>query len=141
MCGAACPADHPRMPFRVLVVDDLAAFRDMARRLLTGAGMQVVGAVGTGAEAVAAARADRPDVVLLDVQLADTDGFAVCRALRAEGFEVVLCSVRDERDFAGEVAACGARGFLPKHQLSAAALLRFFAGDRGNEIGRSDERE
>jgi DNA-binding NarL/FixJ family response regulator len=129
------------MPFRVLVVDDVAAFRDLARRLLAGAGMQVVGAVGTGAEAVAAARADRPDVVLLDVQLADADGFAVCRALRAEGFEVVLCSVRDEGDFAGEVAACGARGFLPKHRLSATALLRVFEGGRGNETGRADESE
>lgn len=137
MCGDVRPLDHRGMPFRVLVVDDVAGFRDLARRLLAGAGMQVVGAVGTGDEALAAARADRPDVVLLDVQLADTDGFTVCRALCAEGFEVVLCSVRDEGDFAGEVAACGARGFLPKHRLSAAALLHVLGV--GNETGGADE--
>lgn len=138
MCGGTCPVDHRDMPFRVLVVDDVAAFRDLARRLLVAAGMRV-GAVGTGAEALAAARADRPDVVLLDVQLADADGFAVCRALCAEGFAVVLCSVRDEQDFAGEVTACGARGFLPKHRLSAAALLRVVGAAPRNERGRADE--
>ena len=125
---------------KVFLVDDHHFFLSGLRAEL-GAEFEIVGEAGEVDAAVDGIRRTRPDVVLLDVQLAGTDGFAVCRALRAEGFEVVLCSVRDEWDFAGEVAACGARGFLPKHQLSAAALLRVFGGDRGNEIGRVDENE
>lgn len=68
-------------PETVLVVDDEAASRYVSARLLSQAGLRVVEA-GTGAEALA--RAEGVDLVLLDVNLPDMDGFEVCRRLRAD---------------------------------------------------------
>ncbi|MET0818367.1 MAG: response regulator, partial [Solirubrobacteraceae bacterium] len=65
-----------------------------------------------------------PDLVLLDVNLPDTDGFAVAAELTGEpeGPAVVITSTRDADDVAARVRACGARGFVPKGELSGAAL-------------------
>jgi DNA-binding NarL/FixJ family response regulator len=61
--------------------------------------------------------------VLLDVQLPDRDGFAVATELTgADGPVVVLISSRDADDYGRRVAACGARGFIPKSKLSAATV-------------------
>jgi len=66
----------------VLVVDDNAASRYATSRLLRGAGHTVLTAA-SGHEAIATAVAERPDVVVLDINLPDIDGFRVCRELRA----------------------------------------------------------
>ena len=113
----------------VLIVDDHPSFRGMARAILESEGFTVVGEAEDGAGAVAQARALRPDIVLLDVQLPDTDGFAVAAALTSNGSspDIVLTSSRDARDFGSLVDECGARGFVPKAEISAeaiAALLR-----------------
>src|SRR5204863_380372 len=74
-------------------------------------------------EALAAVAADAPDAVLLDVQLPDRDGFAVATALAAiDGPAVVLISSREADAYGKRIAACGARGFIPKSKLSAAAF-------------------
>jgi DNA-binding NarL/FixJ family response regulator len=117
------------MALRVLIVDDHPGFRARARALLESEGFEVVGEAGNGADAVRIAHDLRPDVVLLDVQLPDTDGFAVASAVTADGGEaqVVLTSSRDGSDFGALVDSCGARGFIAKAELSGArvaALLR-----------------
>ena len=81
------------------------------------------GEAADAAEARAAVAADTPDAVLLDVQLPDEDGFAVATALTADGGPaVVLISSRDADDYGRRIEACGARGFIPKSKLSAAAF-------------------
>jgi CheY-like chemotaxis protein len=108
---------------RVLIVDDHEPFRTVARELLESAGYVVAGEAADAAEALAAVEADAPDAVLLDVQLPDRDGFSVARALAtAGGPVVVLISSREAEDYGGRIAACGARGFIPKSKLSAAAF-------------------
>jgi DNA-binding NarL/FixJ family response regulator len=108
---------------RVLIVDDHEPFRAVARVLLEAAGYVVSGEAGDGAEALAAVAAAPPDAVLLDVQLPDRDGFSVAAALTADGGPVVvLVSSRDAEDYGRRIAACGARGFIPKRRLSAAAF-------------------
>jgi DNA-binding NarL/FixJ family response regulator len=108
----------------VLIADDHRGFRVNACRLLQAEGYEVVGEAGDAASALAAARRLRPDVVLLDVQLPDEDGFEV--AAQLTGVEgppaVVLTSSRDRSDFGPLVARSGARGFVPKSELSGAAL-------------------
>jgi DNA-binding NarL/FixJ family response regulator len=108
----------------VLIVDDHPSFRTSARRVLEAAGYEVIGEAEDGASGLAAARALRPTVVLLDVQLPDTDGFDV--AARLTGHDdapmVVLTSSRDGDEFSGMVARSGARGFVPKAELSGWAL-------------------
>jgi DNA-binding NarL/FixJ family response regulator len=117
--------------FTAVVVDDQADFRHVARALLEAGGYQVVGEAGSGAAAVAVAVAKRPQVVLLDVQLPDTDGFAVSRELSRllPATAVILCSVRDAADYGDRVGRCGARGFLSKTSLSADAITRILADD------------
>jgi DNA-binding NarL/FixJ family response regulator len=106
----------------LLIVDDHAGFRSLARRLLTVGGFEVVGEAADGRAAIAAARRLRPDVVLLDVQLPDIDGPEVAaRLAAANGLcpAVVLTSSRDLHDLG---AIGGVRGFIPKSELSGAAL-------------------
>lgn len=111
------------MPKRVLIVDDHKPFRAVARELLESAGYVVAGEAADAAEALAAVAAESPDAVLLDVQLPDSDGFAVAKALAAaDGPAVVLISSREADDYGRRVESSGARGFIPKSKLSAATL-------------------
>jgi DNA-binding NarL/FixJ family response regulator len=114
------------MAMTVLIVDDHPSFRSTARALLEAEGYEVVGEADDGASAVSAALDLRPDVVLLDVQLPDFDGFEVADRLRASlnsaAPRIVLTSSRDGSDFGPLVADCGASGFVPKAELSGSAL-------------------
>jgi DNA-binding NarL/FixJ family response regulator len=108
----------------VLIVDDHPSFRATARALLEAEGFAVLGEAADGADALAKARTLSPDVVLLDVQLPDLDGFEVARRLAANGTlpAIVLVSSRDASDYGGLIAASGARGFVPKGELSGSAV-------------------
>jgi DNA-binding NarL/FixJ family response regulator len=116
----------------LLIVDDHPGFRSLARKLLEAGGFEVVGEAVDGLGAVAIARELRPDVVLLDIQLPDIDGFQVTARLAdgEAGPVVVLTSTRDRADYGQRVERSGARGFIPKAELSGAALRAFVGGDR-----------
>jgi DNA-binding NarL/FixJ family response regulator len=119
------PCHHTYTLTRVLIVDDHPSFRATARALLQAEGYDVVGEAENGVGALRRARDLQPDVVLLDVQLPDFDGFEVAARLTGQDgstIEVVLCSSRDGSDFGPLVAQSGARGFIPKAELSGAAL-------------------
>ena len=108
----------------MLIVDDHAEFRELARRILEQGGFVVAGEAVDGGATTAAVAEMQPDVVLLDVQLPDVDGFEVAEAIAAgpDPPIVVLTSSRDESDFGSRVARSGARGFIPKSRLSGASL-------------------
>ena len=109
---------------RVLVVDDHPSFRRCVRALLTSEGFDVVGEAEDGESALALATELSPDLVLLDIQLPDLDGFEVTRRLQANGASpaIVLVSSRDAADYGDLIATSGARGFVPKGELTGAAL-------------------
>jgi CheY-like chemotaxis protein len=112
----------------ILVVDDHDGFRALARTMLEMAGFTVAEAA-TGAEATEAARIIRPRLVLLDIQLPDVDGFEVARRLAGQehGPVIVLTSTREASDYGSQITASPAVGFVPKDQLSGAAMRRFLA--------------
>jgi DNA-binding NarL/FixJ family response regulator len=112
------------MAARVLIVDDHPGFRAAARRLLELEGYVVVGEAENGMTAVDAALALQPDVVLLDVQLPDIDGFEVAHRLsgQAGAPNVVLTSSREASDYGPCLASTPACGFLPKAELSASGI-------------------
>jgi two-component system, NarL family, invasion response regulator UvrY len=120
---------------RVLVVDDQPPFRRAARAVLEIArSFEIVGEVTSGEEAVDAAAALRPDLVVMDVQMAGIGGIEATRqivATRPETIVVLVSSYRPE-DVTKVVAESGARGFVAKDRFSASALedlLQARAGD------------
>ena len=117
------------MPRTVLIVDDHPSFRATARRLLQAEGFDVVGEAENGADAVRKVRELHPEVVLLDVQLPDLNGFDVANVLCRNGSAsaVVLVSSRDACDYGDLIPACGARGFIPKAELSGASIQALLA--------------
>ena len=115
----------------VLIVDDHAPFRDAAREFLSGEGYEVVGEAADGASALAEALRLAPEVVLLDVQLPDVDGFEVARRLQAAGHAgaTILVSGR-AGSYRRRVADSPALGFIPKGDLTGAALAGLLEGAR-----------
>jgi len=108
----------------VLIVDDHKAFRESASALLQAEGFEVIGQARDGPEAVAEAERLRPEVVLLDIQLPNIDGFAVAERLSAlpEPPRVVLISSREASAYGPRLRDASARGFISKRELSGEAL-------------------
>jgi DNA-binding NarL/FixJ family response regulator len=111
----------------LLIVDDHAGFRSFARALLETEGFVVVGEAPDGESALQLAHDLAPEIVLLDVMLPDLDGFSVCVRLteasdRAKPPTVVLTSSRDASAYRRRLDDSPARGFIPKSELSGAAL-------------------
>ena len=115
---------NPLRPTRVLIVDDHAPFRSIARQILSTAGFLIVGEGVDGAEAIRACGELCPDLVLLDVQLPDIDGFAVAAVLtaRVDPPAVVLVSSRSRTDYGSRIEDCRACGFIAKEALSGDAV-------------------
>ena len=109
---------------RVLVVDDHPSFRNCARTLLTAEGFEVVGEAEDGASALARAEELRPDLVVLDVQLPDIDGFEVASRLlaREPGLAIVLVSSRGRTEYGPLIERSGVRGFVSKDELSGETI-------------------
>jgi len=116
--------DDRRVATRVLIVDDHAPFRALARELLEMDAFAVVGEAADAVGAMALAVELAPDLVLLDIGLPDDDGFEVARQLAALNPAplVVLISSRDRSAYRIRLADSPARGFLPKAELTGPAL-------------------
>jgi DNA-binding NarL/FixJ family response regulator len=114
-------------PVTVLVVDDDLRFREMAANLLNGLGFVVVAEAGDGAQALAECARARPDAALVDVNLPDTDGFSLARALGrcASRPRVLLTSTDGRAATAATLAEAGAAGFIPKAELAVTDLAAY----------------
>jgi DNA-binding NarL/FixJ family response regulator len=104
---------------RVLLADDQALVRAGFRSLLNAEDdITVIGEVSDGAEAVAAARAERPDVVLMDIRMPGTDGLEATRQIGADAelneVHVVILTTFDLDEYVFEALRVGASGFLVK---------------------------
>ncbi|HVU77823.1 MAG TPA: response regulator transcription factor [Gaiellaceae bacterium] len=111
---------------RVVVVDDHPSFRRCACALLAAEGFEIVGEAEDGAGALALVPELDAELVLLDVQLPDIDGFEVASRLLAGNpdLAIVLISSRDRSQYGPLVEESGARGFICKEDLSGFVLER-----------------
>src|SRR5262245_43794334 len=93
-------ADQARI--RIIIVDDIAETRDNLEKLLFfEKDIEVVGKASSGREAIALARQQQPDVVLMDINMPDMDGIAATEALRDQvpTAQVIMMSVQGENDY------------------------------------------
>ncbi|MDI3403101.1 response regulator [Streptomyces cavernicola] len=104
---------------KVLLADDQALLRSAFKVLVDSEpDMQVVGEASDGAEAVALARSERADVVLMDIRMPGTDGLAATRAISADpdlaGVRVVMLTTFEVDEYVVQSLRAGASGFLGK---------------------------
>ena len=114
----------------VLVIDDDAAFRALARRMLADCGLEVVGEAESVAAGSAAAASLRPDAALVDVMLPDGDGVALATELAALPWKPRVILTSSYTDAAGqdEIGRSGVVAFIPKDELPSASLDRLLGG-------------
>jgi DNA-binding NarL/FixJ family response regulator len=110
--------------YRVVIVDDHAAFRDSAAALLEADGFTIVGEAADGLSALALVARVRPQVVLLDVQLPDLDGFEVAARLAemSDAPRIVLISSRQLSSYGRPALSNRVCGFVPKDALSGGTI-------------------
>jgi DNA-binding NarL/FixJ family response regulator len=111
---------------RCVIVDDDASFLEAAQAVLESDGVTVAGVAGSCAEAVQRVETLRPDVVLIDIRLGEESGFDVAQQLAADtaAAPMIMISTHAGPDYADLIAESPVSGFLPKAQLSAAAIRR-----------------
>ena len=110
-----------------LIVDDNASFLDAAAKLLEREGLAVIGVASTADDALRQAQELEPDIILVDIVLGLESGLDLARRLAETGCDadVILISTHAEADFADLIIQTTAVGFVPKSELSAAAIHRF----------------
>lgn len=114
---------------KVLLVDDHPIFLDGLKELLTRRGMEVVGMARDGLEALEQARALRPDVILMDIQMPRCNGLAATRLIKAElpDVKIVMLTMSADDQDLFESLKSGASGYLLKTQ-DTASLFQLLLG-------------
>jgi DNA-binding NarL/FixJ family response regulator len=118
----------------VLVVDDQPLIRrGLAVMLATEPGIEVVGQAADGAEAIEAARRERPDVVLMDLHMPRVGGIAATRTITAQlaGTQVVVLTTFDTDELVFEAIRAGAQAYLLKDAQESDVLDTIRAVHRG----------
>lgn len=129
-------AEEAQQVIRVLLADDEHLIRGALAALLALEGdLQVVAEAASGPEATAMARAHRPDVAVLDLQMPGADGVAVAGALRTAlpGCATMIVTGHGRPGHLKRALAAGVRGFLPKTvsaQRLADIIRTVHAGER-----------
>jgi DNA-binding NarL/FixJ family response regulator len=124
---------------RCVIVDDSPSFIDAARRLLEHDGIMVVGVASTSAEALHCVQDLQPDVILVDVNLGEENGFELAEQIHRSGLPapppVIMISTHSEQDLADLIATSPAVGFVAKLGLSGGAVRDLVPGSARLEEG------
>jgi DNA-binding response OmpR family regulator len=104
-------------PFRVLLVEDEPVIRELVAAMLEGEGVKVI-TCADGAQALKVARAERPDLILLDVVLPGLDGVTLCRLVRADpalsGAAVYMLTAKARASDHDAARRAGCDGYIEK---------------------------
>ena len=115
---------------RYLIVDDSPAFLSAARDLLERQGLAVVGVAANVRECLRSVDQLAPDVILVDIDLGNDNGFELACRLARRGIraDVIFISMHAADDYADLIAASGAAGFVSKSELSRSTIERTLIG-------------
>ncbi|MEU3462788.1 response regulator transcription factor [Streptomyces sp. NPDC006733] len=119
-------------PLRAVIADDQALVRTGFRMILAADGIDVVAEAAHGAEAVAAVRRTRPDVVLMDIRMPQMDGLEATRQIMGDGAaetRILILTTYDLDHYVYAALTAGASGFLlkdvsPEHLVASVRLVR-----------------
>lgn len=125
-------------PLRVLIAEDEYTSATLLEFLVTEEGHEVCGIVSRGAEVMSAVQDLQPDVVLMDVHLADDmSGISATRALvRQVNVPVIVVSATENQDEMEEIAASGALGFMKKPISADELKVNLRIAKHHNEVMR-----
>ena len=135
-----CGAHARSLPGKVgvLVVDDQAIFRNVARELIRATpGFELIDEAESGMRALALADETEPALALVDVNMPGMDGIATAARLRAAhpSTVVILVSAEEPLDLPCGVGTCGAAAFVRKQDLRPATLRRIWGLHGGSSVG------
>lgn len=128
---------HPT-PFTILIIDDEPLIRETAAELLATEGHRVV-AASSGEDGLALARAERPDLILLDYHMPVMTGLEVIQRLKADAATrriPVVALTSGTAEHAKELSRAGCIGFIPK-PFEPTEFLRVVAELLNETVGRS----
>jgi CheY-like chemotaxis protein len=122
------------MKMNAMIVDDNLEFLRAASRLLEREGVNVVCVASTSAEALRGVEEHKPDVILVDIDLGEENGFELAERLSpatGQSRPVILISSYPEEDLEELIEASSAIGFVSKSRLSAAGIAEILNGAKG----------
>jgi DNA-binding response OmpR family regulator len=125
------------MAARILAVDDSPTILEMIKAILVAGGYDVITAAD-GAEALEKARAEKPDLILLDVMLPKLDGYRVCRLLKFDQnykhIPIIMLTAKTEEQSMATGLRTGADQYLTK-PIEPEVLLSSVASELGKVAG------
>ena len=129
------------MSIRLLIVDDHAVVRAGLRSMVQGTDVEVAAEAANGAEALQMAIEVRPDLVLLDVRMPESDGIACLGRIRAElpDLPVLMFSAYDNPTYVARAVALGAAGYLVKTATKEELLSAIRTTAAGESIWTREE--
>jgi len=129
------------MSVRLLIADDHEIIRTGLAALLAGSEIQVVGQAASGKETIKLAEQLRPDVVLLDIRMPDSDGLAALEKLRDKvpQTKVVMLSTYDNPTYIARSVALGASDYILKGATREAMIETIMAAATGQSPSRTGE--
>lgn len=101
---------------KVLIVDDATFMRMMIKDILEKNGYQVVGEAPNGLKAVELYKAEKPDVVTMDITMPEMDGIEAVKAIKAfdPAAKIIMCSAMGQQSMVMDAIRAGAKDFIVK---------------------------
>ncbi|MHB1461133.1 MAG: response regulator [Armatimonadota bacterium] len=104
------------MPNKVMIVDDALFMRVSIRKIITGAGYDVVAEAGDGNEAVRLYEVSKPDAVLMDITMPGKDGLTAAKEilLNYPDAKIIMCTALGQQNMLAEAIKAGVRDYIVK---------------------------
>jgi len=131
------------MSIRVLVADDHEVIRTGLVSLFSGSDLEIVAEASNGQEAVKLAQKVKPDVILLDIRMPDSDGLEALEKIRAKSPDsrIVMLSTYDNPTYIARAVALGANDFVLKGSARDDIIATIRSAARGESPSRTGELE